>query len=351
MTAQTKEKLSMIVVMGVTGAGKSYFINRLAGREVVQEGADLDSCTQACQLVPIEIGASKVILIDTPGFDDTTRTDSEILTEIARILSCQYQLGVELKGVIYIHRITDIRYSRSSVKTFDIFKKICGERALKNVLLITSRWDDVSQTVGSDRERQLKERFWAYMLSRGSNISRFHGDRDSAVGLVSQLLMKETVVLELQEELVDKGKRLDETTAGSYVSENIDDLKKKYEEELASLEKLKQDLQESDRAMKRQLQRDWENERARLQRAQQEQVSLQRPVGVEVQQQITRKKSKLSSIVSGVLPFLPTALSILGSFVGIPPGVTEIFASWIGITDTSSEGGFDFSSLGDLLAF
>jgi GTPase SAR1 family protein len=42
--ATTQEKLSMIVVMGVTGAGKSYFINRLAGREVVQEGADLDSC-------------------------------------------------------------------------------------------------------------------------------------------------------------------------------------------------------------------------------------------------------------------------------------------------------------------
>jgi ABC-type uncharacterized transport system ATPase component len=34
----------MIVVMGVTGAGKSYFINQLAGKDVVQEGADLDSC-------------------------------------------------------------------------------------------------------------------------------------------------------------------------------------------------------------------------------------------------------------------------------------------------------------------
>jgi ABC-type uncharacterized transport system ATPase component len=36
--------LSMMVVMGVTGAGKSYFINQLAGREVVKEGKDLDSC-------------------------------------------------------------------------------------------------------------------------------------------------------------------------------------------------------------------------------------------------------------------------------------------------------------------
>lgn len=35
---------SMVVVMGVTGAGKSYFINQLAGKAVVREGLDLDSC-------------------------------------------------------------------------------------------------------------------------------------------------------------------------------------------------------------------------------------------------------------------------------------------------------------------
>lgn len=38
------EALNMIVVMGVTGAGKSYFINQLAGKEVVKEGPDLESC-------------------------------------------------------------------------------------------------------------------------------------------------------------------------------------------------------------------------------------------------------------------------------------------------------------------
>lgn len=38
------ENLSMMIVMGVTGAGKSYFINQLAGKKVVEEGAQLDSC-------------------------------------------------------------------------------------------------------------------------------------------------------------------------------------------------------------------------------------------------------------------------------------------------------------------
>lgn len=265
------------------------------------------------------------MLIDTPGFDDTERTDSEVLTEIARLLSAQYELGVELKGVIYIHRITDIRYSRSSVKTFEIFKKICGQGALSNVLLVTSRWAEVDLGTGAERERQLKEKFWAYMLGHGSNISRFHGDRPSAVSLISQLLQRDSVVLQLQKELVDEGKKLDDTAAGSYVSDNLEKLKQQYRDELASLERLRQDLLDNDRSMKRQIQRDWEAESLRLRQAENEQVSLQHAVGTEVVEEVRKKKSVLSK----VLPFVPAVISILGVFVGIPPGVTEIFTSWL----------------------
>lgn len=39
-----EEKICMVVIMGVTGAGKSYFINKLAGRVVTEEGDSLHSC-------------------------------------------------------------------------------------------------------------------------------------------------------------------------------------------------------------------------------------------------------------------------------------------------------------------
>jgi hypothetical protein len=265
-----------------------------------------------------------VLLIDTPGFDDSTRTDSEILTEIARILSAQYALGVELKGIVYIHRITDVRYNRAAIKTFEIFKKVCGEEPLSNVLLVTSRWDGVDLSVGAERERQLKTKFWAYMIGHGSNMSRFYGDRPSAIGLVSQLLCRDKVVLKLQKELVDEGKSLDSTAAGAYVSDNLEKLKQQYQEELASLEKLKRNLLENDRAMRRQVRLDWEQESARLKSAQNEQVSLQRPIGTEVRQEIKEKKSGLSKVV----PFIPFTLNVLLHFVGLPPGVCDIFTGW-----------------------
>jgi hypothetical protein len=277
-------------------------------------------------LIPVEIGGSKVLLIDTPGFDDTQRTDSEILTEIARILSAQYDLGVQLKGVIYIHRITDIRYGRAAIKTFEIFKKICGKEALKNVLLITSRWDGIDSALGAERERQLKDNFWAYMAGHGSNISRFHGDRSSAISLVSQLLCREVVVLQIQRELIDEGKTLDATVAGSYVCDNLEKMKQQLHEELASLEKLRQDLIEDDRAMKRQARLDWEQESARLKAVQNQQVSLQRPVGIEVQQEIKKKRSGFKKVLSSGA--IPIAVSILAAIVGIPPGVTELLTGW-----------------------
>ena len=44
MTTHNREVLNMILVMGVTGSGKSYFINKLADGNVVQVGDDLSSC-------------------------------------------------------------------------------------------------------------------------------------------------------------------------------------------------------------------------------------------------------------------------------------------------------------------
>lgn len=49
-----EDVLSMILVMGITGAGKSYFINKLADGEVAQTGADLRSCTDLLTLRSIK---------------------------------------------------------------------------------------------------------------------------------------------------------------------------------------------------------------------------------------------------------------------------------------------------------
>ena len=255
------------------------------------------------------------------------------MTDISRLLAAQYEAGVSLKGVIYLHRITDVRYQGSSLKALNIFKKICGQLALKNVLLVTTRWNEVDEAVGASREKQLREDFWAYMLSNGSTMTRFHGTKDSAMVIVSELMSKQTIVLELQRELVVEGKTLQETAAGGFVGENISVLKAQYEQELRDLDELRKQLQESDRAMKRKIQQDWAHEQQMLRTVQEDQERLRRDVAAEVRQTIAQKTKKKRSGVEKMLPLLPTLLSVVGMFVGIPPGSTNVLTTWLPDSD------------------
>ena len=241
------------------------------------------------------------------------------------MLSFQYEIGLKLKGVIYLHQITDNRFKGSAVKSLNICQKICGKDALKNVILVTTRWSDVEPAVGAERERELREGFWKYMLGFGSTMMRYHGDHDSAVAIASQLLNKSTIVLDLQRELVDEGKSLNQTTAGSLVSDNVEALKTECREQLRELEQLRKDLLESDREMKRQLQQDWATEKKKLELAQSQQVSLERHVGQEVREDI---KTRKGSGPGKYMPVLLTTVNLLGLFVGIPPGTVDVFASW-----------------------
>lgn len=277
----------------------------------------------------MNIGRSKTLFIDTPGFDDSARTDSDILTEISRILAAQYQAGVSLKGVIYLHRITDVRYQGSSVKTLNIFKKICGQLALKNVLLVTTRWNEVDEGLGASREKELRESFWAYMLNKGSTMTRFYGNKDSATAIASQLVSKQGIVLEIQRELVDEGKNLKNTVAGSFVQEDIMEMKARYEKEMNDLDALRQTLRDSDRAMRRQVQQDWAREQQRLQTAQEDEERLRRDIAAEVREEIQQKTTeKKSSSVWKMIPLLPSILGVIEMFVGISPGSDGLLKGW-----------------------
>lgn len=65
------------------------FINLISGSNL-RVGMGLDSCTSEVETsLPFTLGGRHVILIDTPGFNDTTQSDTAILRLIADFLSKQ----------------------------------------------------------------------------------------------------------------------------------------------------------------------------------------------------------------------------------------------------------------------
>lgn len=194
----------------------------------------------------------RVIIVDTPGFDDTNLSDAEVLKIIAHFLSTTYRQEIQLAGVIYLHKITDNRLGGSGAKNLRMFKKLCGENFYSSVVLATTMWGNMVGSemlaMGEERERQLIDNsdWWGLLTQRGSKVFR-HDDsdpRESALAIVGHLLdTGHNAVLDIQRQLVDEHRTLQETAAGEEVSEDLIAMKKQHEEDIAELKQGQQDAE------------------------------------------------------------------------------------------------------------
>ena len=147
----------------------------------------------------------KIFLVNTPGFDDTYRSDTEILREIADWLAQAYQFRVRLTGIIYLHRITDVRIGGSGMKNLRMFRKLCGEQGLGSVVLATTIWSLCLAADASRREDQL-----VYQNASGCSSSaaaRVFRQGDGAVSgqkIIDHLINRaQPVTLDIQRKMVD----------------------------------------------------------------------------------------------------------------------------------------------------
>jgi len=211
-----------IAVFGTTGTGKSSFLNDVAGQQLYGVGHSLTSHTSDPSAVTITLDGQPCVLIDTPGFNDTTRSDAEILRLIADMLELAYRQGYLLTSAIFLHRITDNRVSGSSLKMMQIFEALVGSASMPSVLLVTTMWDRIPQYDGQRREAELERGFWNHMVGAGARLARHYGGRDSALDIVRQVVRGPPVVLKLQRELVDDRTPLHNTVAGQALKFELD---------------------------------------------------------------------------------------------------------------------------------
>jgi len=207
----------VIALMGPTGTGKSTFINTATLQNGKTVGHSLESCTSDIRAVRFfhPTDNRSFIFVDTPGFDDTHKSDTEILRMLASWLESTYKKHIKLAGIIYLHRISDNRMAGSPLKNLRMFAKLCGEGAIGNVILATTMWDRVKGDVGERREAELTTKYWHGMVQSGSRVLRFNGKFNGAWAIVDSIVQKDPVhSLLLQEELVDLQRRLSETEAG-----------------------------------------------------------------------------------------------------------------------------------------
>ena len=128
-----------------------------------------------------------------------------------------------------------------------MFRKLCGDSALKNVVLVTNMWSDVTSKVGEQREKQLSEKFFEPALSLKAEMVRHDDTVQSAHEIIRRIMKNDPAALRVQEELVDEGKDITETEAGEAVNEELSKKIREHEAELKGLrEEMAQALREKD---------------------------------------------------------------------------------------------------------
>lgn len=145
---------------------------------------------------------SSVVLVDTPGFDDTKSSDLGVLTMVSHWLNEEYHKGATLSAILWFHRITDNRMVWLPLKNLRIFEKLCGKVALPKVVLVTTMWDEVDDA-GEERLRELKDSYWQTMMSKGSKTFEYKDTQESATQLIRS-------VVHWQQEITLNGVQLEE---------------------------------------------------------------------------------------------------------------------------------------------
>lgn len=126
----------------------------------------------------------------------------------------RHRKRIRIRGIVYMHRITDNRMGGTALRNFRMFHAICGSSAMENAVIVLNMWDEAKQAVYEKREKELRDVFFQAALADGAHFARHDGSRSSAEGILKALVARPSVDLRIQVEMVDARLALHATEAG-----------------------------------------------------------------------------------------------------------------------------------------
>jgi len=202
--------------------------------------------TTTCQAVQVRFGSQAgggsrtITVVDTPGFNDTTRPDGEILAEISEFLAAQRGSNVPLRGILFLHKITENKITGSDETYLSLLESLVGEAAMSNLILVTTMWNkmrDEDKGEGMQREQDLIDNYWEPLIAKGAYVAQFDGTRKSALSFVSHLSGKQGVVLKIQKEVWDEERAIIGTSAGRRLWQQLTKKRAKMQDRLSDVDK------------------------------------------------------------------------------------------------------------------
>ena len=163
----------------------------------------------------------------------------------------------KLSGIIYFQRISDPRFGGQCSRNLRIFRELCGPAAYKNVVVLTTFWDQVpTHEVGVRREEQLKSNFFAKLVEGGAQFMRHDRTVESTRKVLRHILPISPTITQIQTEIRKEGKSLMETAAGSLCSKEEEQVITRYKMEITDLAAEMATVKESNKAARQEIERE-----------------------------------------------------------------------------------------------
>lgn len=121
---------------------------------------------------------------------------------------------VQIHGIIFLHDISEIRFSGTQRKTFSILRMICGEECMGNVIVGTTRWNRTNAPEFQEQQKREKMIHDAHWNGIYKTTRLFCNDRSAATEIITDLLAKPSVLLLAQKEMLEPPNSIENTTVG-----------------------------------------------------------------------------------------------------------------------------------------